>query len=219
MKKFLIVLFTVLLVFTFSACEKQPTLIDNLSELRSDCFFGEKDDFTIRAVYGFKEKQKSFDGNIGESVYKLSFKLTGYQDEVSYTLSFNFENTEYSGEFKFDPIRNSLMLDIEIADFNLKEFEVNLKKESTVIPITLKSLLPENTIDYKTALNFLLENQPDLMNAYKTEEGYALEIQMRITVKNDKPYWFIGLTSKSGDHKVLLIDGLTGNVLAVRDVF
>lgn len=64
-----------------------------------------------------------------------------------------------------------------------------------------------------------MENQPDLINSYKSENGYNLEIQMRITVKKDKPYWFVGLTSTSGDHKVLLLDGYTGNALAVRDVF
>lgn len=219
MKKFLVFILSLFCVFCLSGCQKEPSLLDNLSELRSNVYFGDNENYSIKAVYGFKEKNKAYDGKIGEPIYKLSFKLNGYQDQVDYTLSFDFNGKTYEGKFNFDPIRNCLSLDIEIEDFNLNEFTVNLKKESTVNTITLKSIVPENTLDYKTALLKLIENQPDLINSYKSENGYNLEIQMRITVKKDKPYWFVGLTSTSGDHKVLLLDGYTGNALAVRDVF
>jgi hypothetical protein len=219
MKRILVVFLSLLCILSLSGCKKDPSLVDNLSELRSNVYFGEHENYSIKAVYGFKEKTKAYDGKIGEPIYKLSFKLNGYQDQVDYTLSFNFNGKSYEEKFNFDPVRNCLMLDIEIDNFNLNEFTVNLKKESQIIPITLKSIVPENTLDYKTALLKLMENQPDLINSYKSEKGYDLEIQMRITVKKDKPYWFVGLTSTSGDHKVLLLDGYTGNALAVRDVF
>lgn len=219
MKKIILVFLSVCLIFSFSGCKKEPTLVNNLSELRRDCFMGEADGYSIKAVYGFKEKEKSLDGKIGEAIYKLSFKLNGYEDEVTYTLYFDFNGKTYTEKFVFDPVRNCMTLEIDISDFNLKEFDVNLKKESTSIPITLKSIVPENTINYQTALTKLMENQPDLINLYKTENGYAVEVQMRITVKKDKPYWFIGLTKSPSDHKVLLMDGYTGEVLAVRDVF
>jgi hypothetical protein len=42
---------------------------------------------------------------------------------------------------------------------------------------------------------------------------------MRVLVKDNHAYWYIGLCDTEGKLKALLIDGFDGKVLAVRDIF
>ena len=42
---------------------------------------------------------------------------------------------------------------------------------------------------------------------------------MRIFVKNDSPYWYVGIASGNGKLKALLIDGASGELLAAREIF
>ena len=41
---------------------------------------------------------------------------------------------------------------------------------------------------------------------------------MRIIVKKEKPYWYIGLINQDGTTKALLVDGFSGEVLAIRKI-
>ena len=54
----------------------------------------------------------------------------------------------------------------------------------------------------------------DLVNG-----AFGAEITLRVFVNNEKPYWYVGLVR--GEHKVvaLLIDGVTGDVLAIRELY
>ena len=86
--------------------------------------------------------------------------------------------------------------------------------------ITLKSILPKNTIDYKKALDFLYKDQQNLIKAFCDESGaFNAEIYARIVVKNDKPFWYVGIASGNGNLKALLVDGFSGKTLAIREIF
>ena len=82
----------------------------------------------------------------------------------------------------------------------------------------MKSTLPKGTISYKKALEYLQKNQSELVKSYYDDGEFKAEICMRVLVKDNHPYWYIGLTN-STNTKALLIDGFSGEVLAIRDIF
>lgn len=224
MKKFIIICSLILAlagtILFIPACKEDESLIDNVSQLKENIYEGENEQYQIRAFYGFNEHPEARDGKINERVYKLTFKLIGKETEsIKRSLSFTFDGKVYTLDFSFNPVKNSIMTSVEIENFNLNEFDVEIISSNDRQAIKMASILPENTITYEKALIFLEKNQPSLINSFKDENGvFQGEIHLRVIVKDSKPYWYVGLVSMDKNLKALLIDGFSGEVLAIREV-
>ena len=224
MKKFIVVCSLILALATtilfIPACKTQVGLIDNVSQLKLNLYEGESSSYRLRAFYGFDESPDARDSKVGNKVYKLTFKLIGKETEsVKRSLSFTHRDKKYTADFMFNPVKNSVMTTVEIEDFFENEFEVEIISSNEREKITLSSTLPENSLSFEKALEFLEKNQPSLINSYKDENGvFQGEIHLRVIVKDQKPYWYVGLLSTDKNLKALLIDGFTGDILAIREV-
>ena len=205
----------------FSGCSKTNPLYDYVSELRLNLYQGSCEDFTLKAGYGFRENPYHNDGEVSKKVYQLTFRLLNKDiDDITYTLKLNFNSQTYSGTFALDPISNAVTTKIEVENFNLNEFTVTLSYGGTEKEIIMTSLLPQGTITYQTALDKLHRNETALINAFTDQNGkFTAEIYMRIIVKEQKPYWYIGFANGNDRLKAMLMDGFTGELLAVREVF
>ena len=222
MKKSIFVLISLLTFLCFfSACAAPFSLVPFVSELRSDIFIGSSENFNVKASYGFKETPFSNDAKVGIKIDQMTFRLLDSETDVSeHLLCLTFNGASYKSAFKFDPVSHTMLATINVDGFNLKEFDVEIRTASTVEKVKMKSIVPEGTIDYKTALDFLAKNQPELINNYRTDgNNFSGEIYVRIVVKNDKSYWYVGLASGNDNLKALLIDGKSGEVLAIREIF
>lgn len=221
MRKITIFILTFLcLTFFLSACNKKDTLDNYVSELKSDVFIGESQTYSLKASYGYKEHPFNHDGISAEKVYKLTIKIVkGVIDGANYTVCLTLNEKDFNSQFKLDPVSNVHTASIEIDNFNLKEFDLTIQSASKSETVKLKSIVPKNAITYSQALQSLSEKQKDLISNYTDENGTFLgEIHARILVKNEQPYWYIGLVSKDKNLKALLVDGLNGEVLAIREV-
>ncbi len=210
------------LIVSFSACkEKNKTLEPYLSELRSNTYYGQSQNYEVKAGYGFKETLPNNDGKVSNKEYSLTFKLIGKEtDDATYTLSFSFKEKQFSDTFKLNPVTHSLTAKINVDGFDLQEFTVQISSASNMESVTLKTTVPDGTMHYSSALKALEKNQKELIDSYKDKNGNFIgEICARVVVKEDKAYWYIGLTDKNGDLKAFLLDGVTGEVLAIREVF
>ncbi|MBQ7348864.1 MAG: hypothetical protein IJW47_02600 [Clostridia bacterium] len=213
-------LFLALFTFFTVGCQKENPLYSAVSELRSDIFVGESQNFVIKACYGFKETPYSNDATVGNKVYGLIFKMSG-ADGASYSLSTEFGGETFSADFKLNPVSGTLTASMEIENFNLKEFTVTVKKAELSENVTMVSVVPANAIDYKKALDYLKADQTTMIDAYTDKETgeFTAEIYARIVVKDGNPFWYIGIASGNSNLKALLIDGVTGETLAIREIF
>ena len=215
-------LFSLSVFCSFSCSNKKVNpLYERVSELRTHLFEGKNENFSLSACYGFKETPYENDGAVKKKVYALTFKLWEKErDGATYALSIDIDGEVYKTNFKFNPVTHNLTAQIEVENFSKKEFNVSILSGGAPEVIYLKSIVPEKTIDYKKALDFLYNDQQNLINAFCDENGnFNAEIYARIVVKNDKPFWYIGLASGSGNLKALLIDGFSGKTLAIREIF
>ena len=107
-----------------------------------------------------------------------------------------------------------------MENFSEKEFTVTVFGNGKSEAVTLTSILPKNTISYQKALDCLYDEQKELIEFYQDKNGsFNAEINVRILVKNDKPYYYVGIASGNEKLKALLIDGISGKVLAIREIF
>ncbi len=210
-----------LCLFSLCACKKVNPLYEHVSELRQIIFVGSCECMTLKAGYGFKETPYANDKKVSEKIHYLDFRLLDKENEdVSYSLNFEFNQKTYSANFKLDPVKDTVSAMVEIENFNLKEFTVTVSFGGEHHEILLKSIVPENTISYTSALDLLYNKQNDLIKSFNDENGnFNAEIHVRIVVKDEKPYWYIGIASGNERLKAMLIDGFSGELLAIREVF
>ncbi len=205
----------------FSGCAQVNPLYDCVSELRLNLYQGSCENFTLKCGYGFKETPYRNDGEVSKKVYQLTFRLMDKEiDDVTYTVKLVFNGETYSSAFGLDPISDTVTAKLEIENFNLNDFTVILSYGGTDKEIVMTSLVPQGTITYQTALDKLYQKENSLINAYTDQNGnFTAEIYARIIVKDQKPYWYIGFANGNGKLKAMLMDGFSGELLAVREVF
>lgn len=208
-----------LLVFSFTClsygCKRQEfSLANYLTELRENIYEGESEHYKIKADYGFIKNES------GSTVYQLTFKMKDVVDtNVTYLVCFDLGEKSYQKNFTFSPVHNILTAIVEVDCFNKDSFDITIKKASESENITLNSIIPPNTIDYKTALNYLYQGQKTYIDSFIDNGEFKAKLTERIVVKDDKGYYYIGIENENGKLKAMLIDGISGELLAIRDVF
>ncbi|HCH73875.1 MAG TPA: hypothetical protein DEV87_01670 [Clostridiales bacterium] len=218
MKNFFTVISSLIIAFaalTGASCGKPDPFINSVTELRQNVYEGVSDNYKLKAAYGYEDNEKN------ERVYRLTFLLCDKTSSAgTYTLTFNSGELSFTEDFKYSPVTGTLKTSVAIENFTDNEFNVTVSTGGAAETVTLKSLVTGGAMDYKTALTYLKKSQPELIALYNDENGdFSGKVTARILVKNEKPYWYVGLKNESGALKALLVDGLTGEVLAVREVF
>lgn len=224
MKKFFLSLCVFATVFSaafLTGCKSENPLYSHVSELRLNLYEGQSENYQIKAQYGYREHPYKNDASAGQPIYTLTFKLIGKEtDQITYTVGLSYGGEQYRSDFSLDPVKHSITATIEITDFDADSFEISISSASQTETVILKSIVPDGTIDYKTALDYLYQSQSALIGSFTDANGNInLEIYERLIVKNGKPYWYIGLASGNDCLKALLVDGSTGELLAVREIF
>ena len=224
MKKFLSSIFCCFLALFcifFAGCQKTISLADYLCELRHLIYKGQSQNYNLLAYYGFKEKEYNSDGKATKPIYLLSFKLLDRQtDDCTYYITFDYNGTSYQEKFELSPSNHTLTCKMEINGFNEQSFSAMVGTLDSKEQVTFNNIVPEGTISYLDALSCLQKHQPELLKNYCDQTGnFVGEIALRIVVKDGKSYWYVGLYSPDKNLKALLIDGITGQVLAIRQIF
>lgn len=202
---------TSLVIFTLGGCEKPTPYYEYLSELKTEIFHCEKENLT--ASWGFKMEN-------GERVFGLTFNLTGFETDAVYrTVSTELGGEKLSATFTLSPSTHSDRAFIETdSSFALKTFTATLVEGQTHTDLTFNSIIPDQTIDYKTALNKLKSDHDGFISANVPADGSPF-IKLRVLVKNQTPYYFVGVESINGGLKAFLLDGFNGDTLTAREVF
>lgn len=217
---FLLATLTFCCVF-LTSCAKKDGLTKSVSELRDNVYAGSSDSFTLSAVSGYKEKPYLRDGKVGLICPYVTFKIDSETiNNATYTLTLNYQEKEYVEEFKLNPISSKLMVTLNIENFIPTTFDVMVNVGSVREVITMNSLISPNTLSYQSALQSLEKLQENYLHTLTDTDGnYQFELSVKLMFKNEKPYWYIAIITGEEKVKALLIDGTSGELLAIREVF
>ena len=220
MKKFLVLfILPILISSAFCGCKTRSALTDYISELRSELYFCESN-ADVKAAYGFKEEPYVNDAKVGNKIYCLTFYIRGKDsDSADRFVYITYKGEEYKAAFALNPATGTLTAKAEIENFTEKKFTAILCEGAERQTLVFKSALPEKTLSVSDALRAIDNSQTNLTANYRDENGtFLAEIYARIIVKDGAPYWFIGFASGNDRMKALLVNGLTGELLATREV-
>lgn len=209
----LVIAVSPLFYFQFFSCAEKNPLYNKVTELRERIYSGSADDIDVKATYGYKTEN-------GTKKYCLNFYLESVRDdEVKRSISFSLGETRFDGDFTLSPSSGKLCASFRTETAVPDSIAVNIRYSSISTDVVLNSIIPEGTMTIKQVLDSITENQKNLVASYTDENGdFDAEIIARVTVKNEKSYWYVGIQRRE---KLIafLLDGINGETLAVREVF
>ena len=223
MKKILI--FTIILltlIFPSLSCKRQEfSLANYVVEYRENILYGENENYKIKCYYGYNVK--NFNGtkiSDNDKEYYLTIILLNKSDDSSKIYAdFTLNGKNYSDAFSFSPVNSRIDCTFEIEKTKLTELEVKIKNSSDIQNVKLLTTIPNDTMSFEKALNHYYTQQKSYIDNFLKDELFNAKLSVRIVEKDGKAYYYIGLTDLSKKTRACLIDGISGEILAIREVF
>lgn len=209
-----LVLLAVLLVFP--SCTKKIDYLDYVSELRSNIFLAQTEDFLLRAYAVEKETPYSSDGVKRETSTRTEIYLTAPSGDKSYDLAFTVDGETYGGELSYDNVKGEYYYSCTLDIRGQTELICTLTCEGEETQLTARSVVTETTLAPETALETLIAGETELFEDMTDEYGFAGEIYLRL-IYEDNPYYYIGVIDREGGTTAFLMNATTGKVLAKRE--
>ena len=200
------------------ACEKTARYEKYVSLLRQDIYCGNYKDLTVTAEYGFKENPFTNDACARERVYGFTFFIPVIPDEIKRTVSFTENGKTYSANFTVNEITSEYKAFIETEPIDVKGFTADIVSGSEIISVSFSSVVPANAVSYKAALSALEKEQSPLLSSFTDNGEFKAELYLKIFVKNEKPFWYVGIAYGNDRLKAFLLDGFTAETLAIREI-
>lgn len=212
-----LLVFALLSAAIFPACTQSVDYFSFVSELRSDVFCGENENFSASVYSGFKEKPFCHDGEIGETKLMLTVKLFEKQKiDEEIEIKIEFGGDCYEKSLNYDPVSRALSCDLEVNSLPEKTLNLTVCYGETTAIIELKSKLNENTVSYTVALESANRKAAEFLKQNTTNGKFNGEISIRLLCENDRNYYYVGYILESGLKAAYLIDGASGEVLAEK---
>ncbi len=204
-----------LLLFAFSACKKSTDYFQYVSELRSNLFFAETDEFSLRVYAIEKEYPYVADGVKRETSTRTEVYLVAPSGEKNYQISFSIDGKQYGGEMSFDNVKAEYYYSCSLDVSNRQEISFTIAWGDNSVILNACSVLTHATLTAQNALQSLLAVEHELFETLTDKYGFAGEIYLRL-IFEEKPYYYIGVIDRNGNTTAFLLNGETGKILAKR---
>ena len=209
-------LLTLFLCLTLTACKDKFTLLDYVSVLNYDVYQAEYKGLTLTANYGYTEEPLVFDGKVGKTTYYLTVTLPINEENITYKIKLVGVDGEWN--FKHDLHTATLKAKIPLSK-HLVKFDATVICESEQTTVNFTSIIPPNTLAPKDALKHLEKAQQTYVNSYMKDGIFTAEIILKLSVFKNSAYYYVAISDSDDNYKAMLINGATGELLAIRNVY
>ena len=210
-------LLLVIFVFLLSlfACTKEVNYSEYVSELRSNIFLAETDEFSLRVYSVKKESPYSSDGIVQHCNERTEIYLVAPQGDKSCQISFTINGTVYGGEMSFDNVKAEYYYFCPLNTSALSTLPIEISFGEKRMEFTAKSVLNADTLPPFDVLSLLVNEEKDVFDSLTDKYGFAGEIHIRL-IYEDSPYYYLGIIDRSGRITAFLINATSGKILAKR---
>lgn len=213
--KALIAALLCLLILPFCACSQTVNYADYVSELRSNIFLAETDDFHLRIYAVSKESPYLLDGAKRETTNRCELYLVAPSFEKECVLFFTVNGEKYGGELSFDNVKNEYFFSCTLDVSTLKQIDCTFTYGGVETALCAKSVLTDDTLSPDKALNELVKVESEFFSKMTDSYGFTGEICIRLLYE-DAPYYYVGVIGQDGKTTAFLLNGKTGKLLAKR---
>ncbi len=215
LKNYFCVCLAVCFLFLFTACQSNVDYFTYVSELRSNIFRVETDDFSLRIFAMEKEYPYATDGVAREKSARTEIYLVAPSGDKTCSIAFTVNNQEYGGEMSYDNVKAEYYYSCSLEISALTFIDCTLTYGESVSTFHVPSVKTETTISPQTALGLLQTAETELFNSLTDKYGFAGEIYLRL-IYEESPYYYIGVIDRNGNTTAFLLNAETGKILAKR---
>ncbi len=200
---------------TFSACQKEIEYFDYVSELRSNIFLAEQENYLLRIYAVNKETPYEADGIPKETSWRTEIFFSAPEGNQNCQLQFTANDHVYGGEMSFDNVKAEYYYSCTLDISELTEIPCRIQYGEMVLELQAISVRTKNTLAPKTALKNLQTTETELFSAMTDKYGFSGEIYLRL-IYEDSPYYYIGIIDRNERIYAFLMNAETGKILAKR---
>lgn len=216
MKKAALFLLVPLLSLVLLAGCKGTDYTKHLSDVRSDLFAAETEDFSLTILCITRETPYAADGVACNTLKLIEIAVKpseGMDGSKSYRIALSGEPA-ISGELSYRTVKGDYFLSQGVSAFPEGSVTVRLSEDGKTTELTATSIRTEKTLSPEEALNFAVDAERELIGRMTAGSTFEGEFTVRL-MRRSRNYYFVGITGKK-ENAALLIDAETGEVLARR---
>lgn len=208
MRKITIFLFGIILFICTMLCgcgDMVSVYSEKLADYRTDLLVYNDENFEVTVVTGSREENFAFDGECGDKIDYTVVTILPLVQLDDYTIKMNINGIEYMSPLNKHPLGETYSVEI---NEKLSQSSVNI--EVSGITFVAKSVIGEDYILANDALEVAC-TMLDLEN--------ASEIHIRLIenpIISDGKYYYYVACYNNGSSNAVLIDAITGVVLAEK---
>ncbi len=214
-RKFFCVLLTAALAFALVGCGKGYDYTAHISELRSDLFKAETDEFSITLACVSREYPYAADGIACPRTDVVEVSLVPAVRQETYEVYFATETGEQGGEAAFRNAYGDYFFSESVTAFPEGSVSIRVVWGEESREVTATSVKNERTLSPFDALQKAIEAEKERVERM-TDDVFLGEFHVRL-LRRDKNYYYVGIVDRDGETLSMLLDSETGEVLATRD--
>ena len=208
-----------LLAPALAACGGGYNYAAHLSEVRSDIFCAETEEFSVTLNCVMREYPYAADGVASpmQKLVEISVSPAGNTAE-EYSVYVLGENGEQilGGEASFRNFAGDWYFSQSVETFPEKSVSLRVTWGENVRELAATSVKNEATLGVRDALGCAIEAERELIGRLTQDGVFRGEFYVRL-LRRDKNYYYVGILDRAGGVVSLLLDGETGKVLARRE--
>lgn len=196
-----------------SACKKSPDYFSYVSEIRSDLFTAQEEEFSLTVACISREYPYNCDGIKAPLSDLIEITLEGNADEYSVYL---MGDEHMGGEMSFRNTRGDFYYSQGVKSFPEGSVSLRVEWEDTSREIVATSVKSDRTLTCQEALAHAVDAEKSIIQSMSDKTAFRGEFYVRL-LRRDKNYYYVGIVDRNGKTISLLLDGESGEVLAKHE--
>lgn len=214
MKKKFSCLFVLLAALPLLASCRGYDYTKHISELRSDIFRAETEEFTVTICCISREYPYLSDGIPSPRSDVVEISLVPVAAAIEDYFVYLGDGT--GGEMSFRNTHGDWFYSESVKIFPEHSVEVRVQWGENERTITATSVRTEETMTAEEALQAVLGCERERIKRMTDKSGFHGEFHVRL-LRREKTYYYVGIVGTDGTTLALLLDSETGEVLARRE--
>lgn len=186
-----------------------------VSELKSDIFLAETEEFSITLSCVSREHPYLSDGVVAERSDYIEISLVSEIGAQDFSVYAEY-GTKVGGDASFRNVRGDYFFSQGVDVFPQSSVNITVTWGEETRELTATSVKNAKTITADEALSYAVKAEKETIDRMTGNAGFTGEFRVRL-LRRDKNYYYVGIVSKEGSELSLLLDAESGEVLARRE--
>ncbi len=210
-----------LISLIFVGCSSSNSLLQYVSEYRSDIFMATEGKYSIFANYYERENPYKADGHIGKKEKSLEVALATEDNTKNYAVTFMYNGVKQQNILYYDSLQmiHSFVFHLDSPKDNTISFQIFEGKQmnNAILTLHAKSVKNNNVLSLNAILSILAKNEKTLIDSLMQNKQFLGEIHIRLLFEENYCYYYVSVVDRKGKATSLLVDGELGEILAKRE--